>query len=73
MKLLISSGNEMTTDRINKLLDFFERAGDALTGISVDQLLGMLQGSPEQAQELAEEAQAVYSENTGQPATDDPE
>ena len=73
MKLLISSGNEMTTDRINKLLDFFERAGDALTGISVDQLLGMLQGSPEQAQELAEEAQAVYSENTGDTAPDESE
>lgn len=73
VKIMSGSGNEMTTDRINKLLDFFERAGDALTGISVDQLLGMLEGSPEQAQELAEEAQAVYSENTGKPAADDSE
>lgn len=73
VKIMSDSGNEITTDRINKLLDFFERAGDALTGISVDQLLGMLQGSPELAQELAEEAQAVYSENTGQPTADDSE
>ena len=73
VKLLSSSGNEMTTERINKLLDFFEQAGDALTGLSLEQLLGMLQGSPELAQELAEEAQAVYSENTGQPTADDSE
>ena len=64
MKNMSDSGNEMTTDRINKLLDFFERAGDSLTCLSVDQLIGMLRGSPEQAQELAEKAQAVYSENT---------
>ena len=73
VKLLSSSGNEMTTERINKLLDFFEQAGDALTGLSLEQLLGMLQGSPELAQELAEEARAVYSENTGQPTADDSE
>lgn len=73
VKLLSSSGNEMTTERINKLLDFFEQAGDALTGLSLQQLITMLQGTPEQAQELAEEAQVVYSENTGLPAVDDSE
>ena len=73
VKIMSDSGNEMTTDRINKLLDFFERAGDSLTGLSVDQLLGMLQGSPEQAQELAEEAKAVYRENIDMPAADDSE
>ncbi|MBQ9907386.1 MAG: hypothetical protein IJM46_11520 [Oscillospiraceae bacterium] len=65
VKLLSSSGNEMTTERINKLLDFFEQAGDALTGLSLEQLINMLQGTPEQAQELAEEAKVIYSENTG--------
>ena len=55
VKLLSSSGNEMTTERINKLLDFFEQAGYALTGLSLQQLITMLQGTPEQAQELAEE------------------
>ena len=73
VKLLSSSGNEMTTERINKLLDFFEQAGDALTGLSLEQLITILQGTPEQAQELAEEAQVVYSENTGLPAVDDSE
>ena len=73
VKIMSDSGNEMTTDRINKLLDFFERAGDSLTGLSVDQLLGMLQGSPEQAQELAVEAKAVYRENIDMPAADDSE
>ena len=73
VKLLSSSGNEMTTERINKLLDFFEQAGDALTGLSLQQLITMLQGTPEQAQELAEEAKVIYSENTGQPAADDSE
>ena len=34
VKLLSSSGNEMTTERINKLLDFFEQAGDAAAGES---------------------------------------
>ena len=54
----------MTTERINKLLDFFEQAGDVLTGLSLEQLITMLQGSPEQAQELAEEAKVTYSEYT---------
>ena len=71
VKLLSSSGNEMTTERINKLLDFFEQAGDALTGLSLKQLIAMLQGSPEQAQELAEEAKVIYSENTGDTASDE--
>lgn len=71
VKIMSDSGNEMTTDRINKLLDFFERAGDSLTCLSVDQLLGMLQGSSEQAQELAEEANVIYSENTCDTVTDD--
>ena len=73
VKLLSSSGNEMTTERINKLLDFFEQAGDALTGLSLQQLITMLQGTPEQAQELAEEAKAIYSENTGDTAADESE
>ena len=73
VKLLSSSGNEMTTERINKLLDFFEQAGDALTGLSLQQLITMLQGSPEQAQELAEEAKVIYSENTGDTAVDESE
>ena len=73
VKLLSSSGNEMTTERINKLLDFFEQAGDALTGLSLEQLITMLQGSPEQAQELAEEAKVIYSENTGDTAADESE
>ena len=71
VKQLSSSGNEMTTERINKLLDFFEQAGDALTGLSLKQLIAMLQGSPEQAQELAEEAKVIYSENTGDTASDE--
>ena len=71
VKQLSSSGNEMTTERINKLLDFFEQAGDALTGLSLKQLIAMLQGSPEQAQELAEEATVIYSENTGDTAADE--
>ena len=71
VKLLSSSGNEMTTERINKLLDFFEQAGDALTGLSLDQLIAMLQGSPEQAQELAEEAKVIYSENAGETISSD--
>ena len=71
VKLLSSSGNEMTTERINKLLDFFEQAGDALTGLSLKQLIAMLQGSPEQAQELTEEAKVIYSENTGDTASDE--
>ena len=71
VKLLSSSGNEMTTERINKLLDFFEKAGDALTGLSLEQLITMIQGSPEQAQELAEEAKVIYSENTGDTASDE--
>ena len=73
VKLLSSSGNEMTTERINKLLDFFEQAGDALTGLSLQQLITMLQGTPEQAQELAEEAKVIYSENTGDTAADESE
>lgn len=73
VKLLSSSGNEMTTERINKLLDFFEQAGDALTGLSLQQLITMLQGTPEQAQELAEEAKVIYSENTGDNAADESE
>ena len=73
MKLMISSGNEMTTDRINKLLDFFEQSVDALTGLSLEQLITMLQGSPEQAQEPAEEAKVIYSENTGDTAPDESE
>lgn len=73
VKLLSSSGNEMTTERINKLLDFFEQAGDALTGLSLEQLITMIQGSPEQAQELAEDAKQVYSENTGYTAVDESE
>ena len=73
VKLLSSSGNEMTTERINKLLDFFEQAGDALTGLSLQQLITMLQGTPEQAQELAEEAKVIYSENTGDAATGESE
>ena len=73
VKLLSSSGNEMTTERINKLLDFFEQAGDALTGLSLEQLITMLQGTPEQAQELAEEAKVIYSENTGDTAVDESE
>lgn len=73
VKLLSSSGNEMTTERINKLLDFFEQAGDALTGLSLEQLITMLQGTPEQAQELAEEAKVIYSENTGDTAADESE
>ena len=73
VKLLSSSGNEMTTERINKLLDFFEQAGDALTGLSLEQLITMLQGTPEQAQELAEEAKVIYSENTGDTASDESE
>ena len=73
VKQLSSSGNEMTTERINKLLDFFEQAGDALTGLSLEQLIAMLQGSPEQAQELAEEAKVIYSENTGDTASDESE
>lgn len=73
VKLLSSSGNEMTTERINKLLDFFEQAGDALTGLSLQQLITMLQGTPEQAQELAEEAKVIYSENTGDTASDESE
>ena len=73
VKLLSSSGNEMTTERINKLLDFFEQAGDALTGLSLEQLITMIQGSPEQAQELAEEAKVIYSENTGDTAADESE
>ena len=71
VKQLSSSGNEMTTERINKLLDFFEQAGDALTGLSLKQLIAMLQGSTEQAQELAEEAKVIYSENTGDTASDE--
>ena len=73
VKLLSSTGNEMTTERINKLLDFFEQAGDALTGLSLEQLITMIQGSPEQAQELAEEAKDIYSENTGGIAPDESE
>ena len=73
VKLLSSSGNEMTTERINKLLDFFEQAGDALTGLSLQQLITMLQGTPEQAQELAEEAKVIYSENTGDTASGESE
>jgi dissimilatory sulfite reductase (desulfoviridin) alpha/beta subunit len=73
VKLLSSSGNEMTTERINKLLDFFEQAGDALTGLSLQQLITMLHGTPEQAQELAEEAKIIYSENTGDTASDESE
>ena len=73
VKLLSSSGNEMTTERINKLQDFFEQAGDALTGLSLQQLITMLQGTPEQAQELAEEAKVIYSENTGDTAADESE
>ncbi len=73
VKLLSSSGNEMTTERINKLLDFFEQAGDALTGLSLEQLITMIQGSPEQAQVLAEEAKVIYSENTGDTAADESE
>ncbi len=73
VKLLSSSGNEMTTERINKLLDFFEQAGDALTGLSLEQLITMLQGTPEQAQELAEEAKLIYCENTGDTAADESE
>lgn len=73
VKLLSSSGNEMTTERINKLLDFFEQAGDALTGLSLEQLITMIQGSPEQAQELAEEAKVIYSENTGDTAANESE
>jgi dissimilatory sulfite reductase (desulfoviridin) alpha/beta subunit len=71
VKLLSSSGNEMTTERINKLLDFFEQAGDALTGLSLEQLIAMLQGSPEQALELAEEAKVINSENTGDTDADE--
>ena len=48
-------------------------AGEALTGLSLEQLITMLQGSPEQAQELAEEAKAIYSENTGDTAADESE
>ena len=73
VKLLSSSGNEMTTERINKLQDFFEQAGDALTGLSLEQLITMLQGTPEQAQELAEEAKVIYSENTSDTAADESE
>ena len=71
VKQLSSSGNEMTTERINKLLDFFEQAGDALTGLSLKQLIAMLQSSPEQAQELAEEAKVIYSENASDTAADE--
>ena len=73
VKQLSSSGNEMTTERINKLLDFFEQAGDALSGLSLEQLITMIQGSTEQAQELAEEAKVIYSENTGDTAADESE
>lgn len=67
---ICGSGNEITTERINKLLDFCELAGDALSEVSAEQLVGMLQGSPAQAQELAEEARAKYEKNTSELVSD---
>ena len=45
-------------------MDYPYKAGISIT---------MLQGSPEQAKELAEEAKFVYSENTGDTAPDESE
>ena len=60
---LCGSGNEMTTERLNKLLDFCELAGDALSAVSVEQLVGLIQGTAQSA-EVAAAAQEIYDENT---------
>ena len=62
---LCGSGNEMTTERLNKLLDFCELAGDALSAVSVEQLVDLIQGKIAQPSELAARAQEIYDENTG--------
>ena len=61
---LCGSGNEMTTARINKLLDFCEQAGDALSEVSTEELVGLLSGSSAQAAAAA--AKKRYDENTAQ-------
>lgn len=60
---LCGSGNEITTDRLNKLLDFCELAGDALSAVSVEQLVGLIQGTAQPAEVVAA-AQEIYDENT---------
>ncbi len=61
---LCGSGNEMTTARFNKLLDFCEQAGDALSEVSTEELVGLLSGSSAQAAAAA--AKKRYDENTAQ-------
>lgn len=59
---LCSAGNEMTTERINKMLDFCALVGDALSDVSVEQLVSMMQGQIGQ-EELAAKAQAQYEQH----------
>ena len=58
------SGNAMTSANINKLLDFCELVGDALSEVSAEQLAGLFTASSGQVQEIAEEAKKQYDENT---------
>ena len=66
-----TKGATVDTDQINRALELLALVGDAVDALSVEQMAQAVQGAASQAQELAEEAQAVYSENTGQPAADD--
>ena len=70
---LCGPGNALTTERINKLLDFCEQAGDALSAVSAEQLRDLIRGTGAPSAELTVEALEVYDENTGNSESDETE